>query len=315
MPARCSSRNSQSCCRWPLRQTSALNCQLSLANGAEFATLLNESEANAGRPPIFDNPEQFGAGTDWQDLIFDDAAPLQNHQLSVSGGSDQMTYHLSGNYFRQYGVVTGSNFQRVNLRLNNEYFVSDNVMFGHNITFTYRDSKDEANQPIVEHDIATFTAADHGLTRRKREPFGAVLECESAATELAHGTHPTGIATGSLLLFRRIFGDRHRPVDAHVLDKEGQMPQAYAAEKAPSAFERELWAQFWTLANDVYDARQAKRLFGLIGGGACLGGAVGAGITATRVEANGSDNLLLVSAITLSICVVLVLKIVRLDKE
>jgi hypothetical protein len=60
----------------------------------------------------------------------------------------------------------------------------------------------------------------------------------------------------SLLLFRRIFGDRLRPVDAHVLDREGQMPQAYAAEKAPSAFERELWQQFWMLANDPAEARR-----------------------------------------------------------
>jgi hypothetical protein len=60
----------------------------------------------------------------------------------------------------------------------------------------------------------------------------------------------------SLLLFRRVFGDRHRPVDAHVLDKEGQMPHAYAAEKAPSAFERDLWAQFWTLANDAAEAKR-----------------------------------------------------------
>jgi hypothetical protein len=60
----------------------------------------------------------------------------------------------------------------------------------------------------------------------------------------------------SLLLFRRIFGDRARPVEAHVLDREGQMPQAYAAEKAPSAFERELWAQFWTLANDPAEAKR-----------------------------------------------------------
>jgi hypothetical protein len=60
----------------------------------------------------------------------------------------------------------------------------------------------------------------------------------------------------SLLLFRRIFGDRLRPVDAHVLDREGQMPQAYAAEKAPSAFERDLWAQFWTLANDPAEAKR-----------------------------------------------------------
>jgi hypothetical protein len=60
----------------------------------------------------------------------------------------------------------------------------------------------------------------------------------------------------SLLLFRRIFGDRHRPVEAHVLDREGQMPQVYAAERAPSAFERELWAQFWMLANDPAEARR-----------------------------------------------------------
>ena len=33
-----------------------------------------------------------------------------------------------------------------------------------------------------------------------------------------------------------------------------------------------LISQFWTLANDIYDPRQAKRLFGFIGGGATLGG-------------------------------------------
>ena len=34
-----------------------------------------------------------------------------------------------------------------------------------------------------------------------------------------------------------------------------------------------LISQFWTLANDIYDPRQAKRLFGFIGGGSSLGGA------------------------------------------
>ena len=41
-----------------------------------------------------------------------------------------------------------------------------------------------------------------------------------------------------------------------------------------------LISQFWTLANGIYDPRQAKRLFGFIGGGVMLGGATGAGITA-----------------------------------
>jgi AAA family ATP:ADP antiporter len=73
-----------------------------------------------------------------------------------------------------------------------------------------------------------------------------------------------------------------------------------------------LISQFWTLANEVYDARQAKRLFGLIGGGACLGGALGASITAITIEEFGANNLLLVSAGILVLCAGMVLKIVRL---
>jgi hypothetical protein len=58
------------------------------------------------------------------------------------------------------------------------------------------------------------------------------------------------------LLFRRIFTDRRRPTEGDVLDREGQMPQSYAAERAPAPFERELWARFWELANDPEAARQ-----------------------------------------------------------
>jgi hypothetical protein len=60
----------------------------------------------------------------------------------------------------------------------------------------------------------------------------------------------------ALLLFRRIFTDRRRPADGDVLDREGQMPHGYAAERAPTAFERELWARFWELANDPEEAQR-----------------------------------------------------------
>jgi hypothetical protein len=60
----------------------------------------------------------------------------------------------------------------------------------------------------------------------------------------------------ALLLFRRIFTDRQRPAEGVVLDREGQMPQSYAAERAPTPFERELWARFWELANNPEAARQ-----------------------------------------------------------
>ncbi|HUE85194.1 MAG TPA: Npt1/Npt2 family nucleotide transporter [Vicinamibacterales bacterium] len=76
-----------------------------------------------------------------------------------------------------------------------------------------------------------------------------------------------------------------------------------------------LISQFWTLANDVYDARQAKRLFGLIGAGASLGGAAGAALTATFVERYGANAMLLVSASILTLCFGIVTLVIRREQR
>ncbi len=57
-----------------------------------------------------------------------------------------------------------------------------------------------------------------------------------------------------------------------------------------------LMSQFWTLANVVFDPRQAKRLFGFIGGGSSLGGVLGSYLAVKYPEKIGTDNLLLFSA-------------------
>jgi AAA family ATP:ADP antiporter len=72
-----------------------------------------------------------------------------------------------------------------------------------------------------------------------------------------------------------------------------------------------LISQFWTLANDVYDPRQAKRIFGFIGAGSSLGGFAGATMTSTVVERIGTNSVLLVSAATLAACTLTVAWVVR----
>ena len=72
-----------------------------------------------------------------------------------------------------------------------------------------------------------------------------------------------------------------------------------------------LISQFWTLANDVYDPRQAKRVFGFIGAGASLGGFAGATLTSAVVQQIGTNSVLLVSAATLAVCTLTVAYIVR----
>ena len=57
-----------------------------------------------------------------------------------------------------------------------------------------------------------------------------------------------------------------------------------------------LISQFWTLANIVFDPRQAKRLFGFIGGGSSLGGILGSYLAVNYAKQIGTENLLLFSA-------------------
>jgi AAA family ATP:ADP antiporter len=75
-----------------------------------------------------------------------------------------------------------------------------------------------------------------------------------------------------------------------------------------------LISQFWSLANDIYDARQAKRLFGFIGGGASLGGIIGAGLAGRYARAIGTNNLLIVAAMFLAVCGVTVWAIAAREK-
>ena len=70
-----------------------------------------------------------------------------------------------------------------------------------------------------------------------------------------------------------------------------------------------LISQFWTLANLVYDPRQAKRLFGFVGGGAPLGGIAGSAL-AVAAPKFGAINLLLPSAAMMFLCAFVVSVIV-----
>ena len=76
-----------------------------------------------------------------------------------------------------------------------------------------------------------------------------------------------------------------------------------------------LISQFWTLANDVYDPRQAKRFFGFIGGGAALGGLTASLLVRQTVEVFGFNNLLLVSAGLLVGCMFIVTAVLARSKD
>ncbi len=64
--------------------------------------------------------------------------------------------------------------------------------------------------------------------------------------------------------------------------------------------------QFWLFANDLFDPREAKRLFGFVGSGGILGGMVGGSITSWLAHTLGARNLLIVAAFILAACIFII---------
>lgn len=110
--------------------------KISLVNGAQYAQLVNELSVNEGGNIRYPDPESFGAGTDWQDVIYE-TAPIMNYQLGANGGNENLIYNMSFNYFKQDGVMRGYSFERFSIRLNNEYRIKENISLGHNLAFIH----------------------------------------------------------------------------------------------------------------------------------------------------------------------------------
>ena len=109
-----------------------------VTNAREYAILANEAAANENRTPPFDDPGEFGQGTDWQDEIFR-IAPMKNLSISASGGTSRSAYNLSANFTGQDGIIYNNHLDRYSFRLNNDYYLTDNIQFGHNLAFVYED--------------------------------------------------------------------------------------------------------------------------------------------------------------------------------
>lgn len=108
----------------------ALTRQIPMASAAEFGQMYNELIGQT----YFADPASLGTGTNWQDVAYRDA-PMASVQLSANGGSGKYSYNVSGNYFNQSGILRESEFERVTVRLNNEYQLNPAIRLGNNIAF------------------------------------------------------------------------------------------------------------------------------------------------------------------------------------
>ena len=112
-----------------------------MANAKQYATYINQASINTGNGAVLVDTSLTNTSTDWFGTIMRQAFE-QNHNVSISGGSDKINYFLSAGYLTDEGIVTNNNFNRFTLRSNNEYKLSDKIKITTLISYSRGNTQD-----------------------------------------------------------------------------------------------------------------------------------------------------------------------------
>ncbi|WP_282638420.1 SusC/RagA family TonB-linked outer membrane protein [Sphingobacterium thalpophilum] len=117
---------------------------------AEYARITNTSLFNGG--PVrneyeYDNYKN-GVTTDWLDAVMQTGV-VHNHNISLSGGSENAKYFVSGDYLDQKGVVLGYNYKRYSFRTNTDFKATKYLSVGTS-SFVVAHNKDGGRANLLQ---------------------------------------------------------------------------------------------------------------------------------------------------------------------
>jgi TonB-linked SusC/RagA family outer membrane protein len=116
--------------------------RIAMMNSTQYVKYFNEGAKNDGYGPnyVFTPGVDDQVNTDWQNAVLREA-PIGNVDVGISGGSDKLTYRVSGNYFDQTGIVVGSAYQRLAGRINLDFVTSDKLSFTTSLALSGEDDQ------------------------------------------------------------------------------------------------------------------------------------------------------------------------------
>lgn len=154
--------------------------EIPVLNATEYALLVNEAYAAGGNALPFTDVSNLGVGTDWQDLVFKNAA-IQNHNILFKGGGKKSSYSYSGSFLTQDGIVGGdaSNFTRFTNNASYNLDFLENFKFTSGLTLMRthkRNLPENSNASVLFNAInmaPTFTVYDENGDYTLAEGLGA----------------------------------------------------------------------------------------------------------------------------------------------
>ena len=116
----------------------------------------------------------------WMDVVFNDSAMLQSHELSVSGATDKTNYYYSGGYYDQQGIAPGSQFTRYSMRFNVEQQMASWLRMGTNTMVNYQD--------IMQADEGAYTLVTPISAARFMLPYWNPYKSDGSLASLSDGS-------------------------------------------------------------------------------------------------------------------------------
>lgn len=106
----------------------------------------------------------------WQDLVYR-SAPMQSHNLSVSGGNETANFHISGGYLKQDGIEFGQEFERYSIKVNSDMKAGSRWRFGESILLSATDRLTQS-EGIGDCCAAAFNASKNAPYYQPYDPSG-----------------------------------------------------------------------------------------------------------------------------------------------
>lgn len=202
-----------------------------MLSGDQYAMLIPEAVMNRdGRPLNTTTVKEFqydpsdpyyyynySNNTNWIDEITQ-LGYLQDHNVSLQGGGEKASYFASLGYNKTVGTTIGTDFNRLNARVNLDFNVSSKIRFRSDVSYTHADNdqiynvSDKSNDPLNPRAIAY-----------KKMPNMAVYEYDEYGNQTPNffspffniqGSYPNTYNPVALLRHGKSnnIGDRIRPV-------------------------------------------------------------------------------------------------------
>lgn len=142
-------------------------------NPQQYRDIINAIVAEGGGLLSDTVPSNFGTGTDWQSQLYENNAPVQSHDLSVSGGGGNTKYFISGGYYNQEGLLKNSGTERYTARINLTNTVAKKYSVGLNLNTSYiRDKFNSTGLGTNEDGGALYSALNYDPTSPIYNPDG-----------------------------------------------------------------------------------------------------------------------------------------------